>query len=139
MAAARKVVVITCMDARVDPVALLGLRPGDAHVLRNAGGIVTDGEIRSLAFSQLTQGTEEVILIHHTDCGMLTLDDDEFRRRLHAVTGATPPWTPGCFTDLDEDVRASVARLRGSPHLPNKRSIRGFVFDVKTGRLREVV
>ena len=138
LAAARKVAVVACMDARIDPVALLGLRPGDAHVIRNVGGIVTDEEIRSLAFSQVMQGTQEIILVHHTDCGMLTVDDDGFKDRVRAATGATPPWSPGCFEDLDDDLRACLERLRESPYLPNKRSIRGFVFDVKTGRLREV-
>jgi carbonic anhydrase len=139
LAAARRLAVVACMDARIDPVALLGLRPGDAHVIRNAGGIITDEEIRSLVFSQVLQGTEEIVLVHHTDCGMLTVSDDEFRRRVEAATGACPPWTPGCFGDLDDDVRRSMQRLRDSPYLPNKGSIRGFVYDVRTGRLREVV
>jgi len=135
---ARKVAVLTCMDARIDPAALLGLRLGDAHVIRNAGGIVTDAEIRSLVFSQVALGTEEIVVIHHTDCGLLSVDDDEFRRQVQAATGFRPPWSPGCFTDLDEDVRTSLASLRASPYLPHKGSIRGFVYDVRTGRLREV-
>jgi carbonic anhydrase len=135
---ARKVAVVACMDARVDPSAALGLREGDAHVIRNAGGVITEDAIRSLAISQRLLGTEEIILIHHTECGMLTFTDDAFRRSIEDDVGIGPAWAAGAFADLDEDVRQSIARIEASPFIPRKRSVRGFVYDVATGRLREV-
>ncbi|HMI71301.1 MAG TPA: carbonic anhydrase [Solirubrobacteraceae bacterium] len=138
LAPARKVAVLACMDARLDPNAVLGLQEGDAHVIRNAGGVVTDDAIRSLAISQRLLGTEEVVVIHHTGCGMLTLDDDEFKRSIQEEVGIKPTWSAESFGDLDEDVRQSVARIRASPFIPRKDSIRGFVYEVETGRLREV-
>src|ERR1700704_1503129 len=135
---ARRVAVLACMDARLNPYGLLGLQEGDAHVIRNAGGVVTDDEIRSLAISQRLLATEEIILIHHTDCGMLTFTDDEFKRSVQDDTGIKPEWAAEAFTDLAEDVRQSIARIKASPFIPNKDSIRGFVYEVETGRLREV-
>jgi carbonic anhydrase len=135
---ARKVAVVACMDARLNPSYLLGLEEGDAHVIRNAGGVVTDDEIRSLAISQRLLGTEEIILIHHTDCGMLTFQDDEFRRQIQEDTGIKPQWAAESFADLEEDVRQSKARIEASPFVPHKESIRGFIYDVDTGRLQEV-
>jgi carbonic anhydrase len=135
---AKKVAVLACMDARVNPNGILGLREGDAHVIRNAGGVVTDDEIRSLAISQRLLGTEEIILIHHTDCGMLTFTDDEFKSAVQKDVGIKPPWAAEAFPDLDEDVRQSIARIKASPFIPNKDSVRGFVYEVETGRLREV-
>jgi carbonic anhydrase len=134
----KKVAVVACMDARLNPYGVLGLEEGDAHVIRNAGGVVTDDEIRSLAISQRLLGTEEIILIHHTDCGMLTFHDDDFKAQVHAETGIKPEWAAEAFDDLDEDVRQSIARIKASPFIPSKDSIRGFVYDVETGRLREV-
>ena len=134
----RKVAVLACMDARVNPYGVLGLREGDAHVIRNAGGVVTDDAIRSLAISQRLLGTEEIVLIHHTDCGMLTFSDDEFRQRLREETGVEPEWSAQAFDDLEEDVRRSIARIRESPFVPRTDSVRGFVLDVETGRLTEV-
>jgi carbonic anhydrase len=135
---ARKLAVLACMDARLNPYALLGLREGDAHIIRNAGGVVTDDEIRSLAISQRLLGTEEIILIHHTDCGMLTFTDDEFKRSVQDDVGIKPQWAAEAFPDLDEDVRQSIARIQASPFIPRKGSVRGFVYEVETGRLREV-
>jgi carbonic anhydrase len=135
----RGVAVIACMDARLDLYAILGLRPGEAHVIRNAGGVVTDDEIRSLAISQRVLGTREVILIHHTDCGMMTITDDEFKRTLQYDTGIKPTWAVEAFADLEEDVRQSKARITASPFIPCKDAIRGFVFDLTTGQLNEVV
>jgi carbonic anhydrase len=135
---ARKVAVVACMDARLNPYGLLGLQEGDAHVIRNAGGVVTDDEIRSLAISQRLLGTEEIILIHHTGCGMLTFSDDEFKRSVQDDVGIKPEWAVETFSDLDEDVRQSIARVKASPFIPNKDSVRGFVYEVETGRLREV-
>jgi carbonic anhydrase len=135
---ARKLAVVACMDARLIPTRVLGLEEGDAHVIRNAGGVVTDDEIRSLAISQRLLGTEEIVLIHHTDCGMLTFTDDEFRRSVQDETGIKPEWAVETFTDLDEDVRQSIARIKASPFIPRKDAIRGFVYDVETGGLREV-
>jgi carbonic anhydrase len=135
---ARKIAIIACMDARVSPYALLGLREGDAHVIRNAGGVVTDDEIRSLAISQRLLGTEEIMLIHHTDCGMLTFNDDEFKHQIEEDTGIKPTWAAEAFSDLDQDVRQSLARIQASPFIPHKDHIRGFVYDVDSGRLREV-
>jgi carbonic anhydrase len=135
---AKKVAIIACMDARVNPSLILGLQEGDAHVIRNAGGVVTDDEIRSLAISQRLLGTEEIILIHHTDCGMLTFNDDEFKRAIHEDVGIKPGWSAEAFGDLDEDVRQSIARIKASPFVPKKDAVRGFVYEVETGRLREV-
>ena len=135
---AKKVAVVACMDARLIPTRVLGLEEGDAHVIRNAGGVVTDDEIRSLAISQRLLGTEEIILIHHTDCGMLTFTDDEFKRSVQDDTGIKPGWAAEAFRDIDEDVRQSIARIKASPFIPNKDSVRGFVYEVETGRLREV-
>lgn len=132
------VAVVACMDARLNPYGLLGLSEGDAHVIRNAGGVVTQDVLRSLAISQRLLGTTEVILIHHTDCGMLTFSDDEFRRDIQAETGVKPLWAAEAFGDLDEDVRQGVARIRADPSIPVKSAIRGFVYDVRTGALREV-
>jgi carbonic anhydrase len=135
---ARKLAVVACMDARLNPYAMLGLSEGDAHVIRNAGGVVTDDEIRSLAISQRLLGTEEIILIHHTDCGMLTFTEDDFKRSIQEETGIKPEWAAESFTDLDEDVRQSIARIKASPFIPRKDAIRGFVYEVESGRLREV-
>ncbi len=135
---ARKVAVLACMDARLNPYGLLGLSEGDAHVIRNAGGVVTEDEIRSLAISQRLLGTQEIMLIHHTDCGMLTFTDDDFKRSIQDEIGIKPSWSPESFTDLDKDVRQSMARIRESPFIPRKDSVRGFVYDVHTGALREV-
>ena len=134
----RKLAVVACMDARLIPTKVLGLQEGDAHVIRNAGGVVTDDAIRSLAISQRLLGTEEIVLIHHTDCGMLTFNDDDFKRSIQDETGVKPSWAAEAFSDLDEDVRQSIARIRHSPFLPNKGSVRGFVYDVDSGALREV-
>ena len=135
---AKKVAVVACMDARLIPNRVLGLEEGDAHVIRNAGGVVTDDEIRSLAISQRLLGTEEIMLIHHTDCGMLTFTDDDFKAQIQEDTGIKPPWAAEAFPDLDENVRQSIARIKASPFIPHKESVRGFVYDVKSGRLREV-
>jgi carbonic anhydrase len=135
---AKRVAILACMDARLNPYGLLGLSEGDAHVMRNAGGVVTDDEIRSLSISQRLLGTDEIILIHHTDCGMLTFGDDEFRRQVQQDTGIKPEWAAEAFDDLEEDVRQSIARIKNSPFIPNKDHVRGFVYDVKTGRLSEV-
>ena len=134
----KKVAIVACMDARLNPYGALGLQEGDAHVIRNAGGVVTDDEIRSLSISQRLLGTEEIILIHHTDCGMLTFTDDEFRNQIAEETGVKPEWAAESFRDLDEDVRQSIARIKASPFIPNKGSVRGFVYEVESGRLREV-
>ena len=135
---ARGVAVVACMDARLDVHKILGLEEGDAHVIRNAGGVITDDEIRSLTISQRLLGTGEIILIHHTDCGMLTFTDDEVKRQIQEETGIKPEFALESFTDLDEDVRQSIARIKASPFIPNKDSVRGFVYEVETGRLREV-
>jgi carbonic anhydrase len=134
----RNVAVVACMDARLNVYAILGLGDGEAHVIRNAGGVVTDDEIRSLAISQRLLGTKEIILIHHTDCGMLTFTDDDFKRSIQDETGIKPEWAAESFTDLDEDVRQSIARIKASPFVPHTDAVRGFVFDVATGRLNEV-
>jgi carbonic anhydrase len=130
--------VVACMDARLNVYGILGLGDGEAHVIRNAGGVVTDDEIRSLAISQRLLGTTEIILIHHTDCGMLTFTDDQFKGAIQAETGIKPAWSAEAFADLDTDVRQSVARIKASPFIPHKDQIRGFVFDVATGKLNEV-
>ena len=134
----RKVAIVACMDARLNPQGLLGLKEGDAHVIRNAGGIVTEDTIRSLAISQRLLGTEEIVLIHHTDCGMLTFTDDEFRQSIAEETGIKPEWAAESFSDLDEDLRQSLARINANPFIPNKTSVRGFIYEVETGKLREV-
>ncbi len=134
----RKVAVVACMDARLNVYGILGLDEGDAHVIRNAGGVVTDDAIRSLAISQRLLGTEEIILIHHTGCGMLSFADDDFRAAIEQDTGIRPPWAPEAFGDLDADVRQSIARIQASPFIPRKDGVRGFVYEVETGRLREV-
>jgi carbonic anhydrase len=130
--------VVACMDARLNPYGVLGLSEGDSHVIRNAGGVVTDDVIRSLAISQRLLGTTEIILIHHTGCGMLTFHDDEVKAQIEADTGIRPPFALEAFPDLDGDVRQSIARIKASPFVPNKDSIRGFVYEIETGRLREV-
>ena len=135
---AKRVAIVACMDARLNPYGLLGLQEGDAHVIRNAGGVITDDEIRSLAISQRLLGTEEIMLIHHTDCGMLTLADDDFRRQVQDETGIKPEWAAETFSDLHEDVRQSIARIKASPFIPRKDEVRGFVYDVHSGELREV-
>jgi carbonic anhydrase len=134
---AKKVAVVACMDARLDVHNILGIEEGDAHVIRNAGGVVTDEELRSLAISQNLLGTEEVILIHHTDCGMLTFTDDQFAQQLEDATGQKPPFAAHAFGDLDEDVRSAIQRIKDSPFVPNK-NVRGFVYEVESGKLREV-
>jgi carbonic anhydrase len=136
---ASHVAVVACMDARLNVYGILGLREGEAHVIRNAGGVVTGDEIRSLAISQRLLGTTEVILIHHTDCGMLTFTDDAFKRSIQDETGIKPDWAAEAFTDLGEDVRQSIARIKASPFIPHKEAVRGFVFDVATGKLNEVI
>ncbi len=135
---AKRLAVVACMDARLDPQRVLGLSEGDAHVIRNAGGVVTDDVIRSLTISQRLLGTKEIALIHHTDCGMLTFRDDELKLRVLEDTGIRPPFAFEAFSDLDDDVRQSIARIEASPFVPEKGGIRGFVYQVETGRLREV-
>jgi len=136
---ARKIAIVACMDARLNVYGALGLQEGDAHIIRNAGGVVTEDEIRSLTISQRLLGTEEIILIHHTDCGMLTFTDDQFKASIAEETGLKPEWAPESFTDLDIDVRQSIARIKASPFIPHREAIRGFVYDVHTGHLREVL
>ncbi|GII34929.1 beta-class carbonic anhydrase [Planotetraspora mira] len=135
---AKGVAVLACMDARLNVYGLLGLQEGDAHVIRNAGGVVTADERRSLAISQRLLGTREIILIHHTDCGMLTFTDDAFKESIQSEVGIKPDWSAESFSDLDEDVRQSVSRIRTDPFIPHTESVRGFVYEVETGRLREV-
>jgi carbonic anhydrase len=134
----KKVAVLACMDARLIPTRVLGLNEGEAHVIRNAGGVVSDDAVRSLAISQHLLGTEEIILIHHTDCGMLTFTDEELAAKLGQEAGERPAWTAQAFSDLEQDVRDSIARIRESPFIPKTDRVRGFVYDVKTGELREV-
>ncbi|HUZ39309.1 MAG TPA: carbonic anhydrase [Streptosporangiaceae bacterium] len=138
MPPASNVAVVACMDARLNVYAILGLNEGETHVIRNAGGVITDDQIRSLAISQRLLGTREIILIHHTDCGMLTFSDDTFKRAIQDDTGIKPTWSAEAFPDLGEDVRQSIARIKASPFIPHKDAIRGFVFDVATGKLDEV-
>jgi carbonic anhydrase len=138
MPPAKHVAVLACMDARVNPFGILGLKEGDAHVIRNAGGVVTDDEIRSLAISQRLLGTDEIILIHHTDCGMLTFEDADFRAQIEQETGTKPSWSSETFSNLEDDVRESISRIKSSPFIPKKDNVRGFVYDVHTGRLDEV-
>jgi carbonic anhydrase len=135
---AKHIAIVACMDARLNPYGLLGLTEGDAHVIRNAGGVITADELRSLAISQRLLGTTEIVLIHHTDCGMLTFTDDEFKASIQNDVGIKPPWAAEAFTDLDEDVRQSTRRILDDPFIPLKDSVRGFVYEVETGRLREV-
>jgi carbonic anhydrase len=135
---AKGTAVVACMDARLNPYGILGLSEGDSHVIRNAGGVVTDDVIRSLAISQRLLGTTEIILIHHTGCGMLAFHDDEVKAQIEADTGIRPPFALEAFGDLDADVRQSIARIKASPFVPHKEAIRGFVYEVETGRLREV-
>src|SRR5919201_25373 len=135
---AKGLAVVACMDARLHVSKVLGLEEGDAHIIRNAGGVVTDDAIRSLAISQRLLGTTEIVLIHHTECGMLTFTDDEFRTQIETDTGIKPDWAAEAFPDVEGDVRQSIARITSSPFIPDKSSIRGFVYDVKTGALNEV-
>ena len=135
---AKRLAAVACMDARLNVYKILGLEEGDAHVIRNAGGAVTDDVIRSLAISQRLLGTQEIVLIHHTDCGMLTFTDDEFRGQIEQETGVRPAWAAEAFPELDADVRQSIARIQASPFIPDKDSVRGFVYEVESGRLREV-
>ena len=134
----KQIAVVACMDARLNPYGLLGLSEGDAHVIRNAGGVVTQDELRSLAISQRLLGTKEIVLIHHTDCGMLTFTDQGFRDDIAAETGVRPSWASEAFTDVAADVRQSMARIHAEPSIPLKDSVRGFVYDVTTGRLEEI-
>lgn len=136
---AKQIAIVACMDARLNPYGLLGLSEGDAHVIRNAGGVITQDELRSLAISQRLLGTKEIVLIHHTDCGMLTFTDDEFRQQIQADTGIKPTWAAEAFDDLDTDVRQSIARIMAEPSIPLKGSVRGFVYEVGNGTLREVL
>jgi carbonic anhydrase len=138
MPPARGTAVVACMDARLNTTGLLGLQEGDAHVIRNAGGVVSDDVVRSLAISQRLLGTREIILIHHTDCGMVTFKDDEVKAQIEADTGIRPPFALEAFPDAEADVRQSIARIKASPFVPHKDQVRGFVYDVKTGRLNEV-
>ena len=135
---AKGVAVVACMDARLNVYGMLGLQEGDAHVIRNAGGVITDDEIRSLVISQHLLGTTEIVLIHHTDCGMLTFTDDEVKDQIQADTGIRPEFALESFSDLEGDVRQSMARIQASPFIPHKDAVRGFVYEVETGRLREV-
>ncbi|HZE05103.1 MAG TPA: carbonic anhydrase [Solirubrobacteraceae bacterium] len=134
----RRVAVVACMDARLNVYGALGLTEGEAHVIRNAGGVVTDDVIRSLAISQRLLGTEEIVLMHHTGCGMLSFTDDAFRADIERDTGIRPGWAPEAFADLEGDVHQSIARVRASPFIVHKDAIRGFVYEVESGRLREV-
>ena len=138
MPPAAHLAVVACMDARLNVYGMLGLSEGEAHVIRNAGGVVTDDQIRSLAISQRLLGTKEIVLIHHTDCGMLTFTDDAFKRSIQDETGIKPAWSAEAFPDLAEDVRQSIARIKASPFIPHKDAIAGFIFDVATGKLNPV-
>jgi carbonic anhydrase len=135
---AMKLAIVACMDARLDPAGLFGLRPGDAHVIRNAGGVVTDDVVRSLSISQHHLGTEEIVLLHHTDCGMMTFTDEEFAQGRERDAGRRPDWPARTFTDLEADMEDSIDRIRSSPFIPRKESVRGFVYEVDSGRVREV-
>lgn len=136
---AKQIAVVACMDARLETGVVLGLVEGDAHIIRNAGGIVSDDVIRSLTISQRLLGTREIMLIHHTDCGMLTFTDDDLKQQILDDTGLKPPFAMEAFSDLDADVRQSIARIKASPYIPHKEQVRGFVYEVETGKLREVV
>lgn len=133
------IAVLACMDARINVYAALGIEEGESHVIRNAGGVVTHDEIRSLAISQRLLGTKEIILIHHTDCGMLTFTDDEFKKGIQQETGIKPEWAAEAFSDLETDVRQSIQRIKQSPFIPHTDQVRGFIFDVATGLLNEVI
>jgi carbonic anhydrase len=137
-APAKKVAIVTCMDARLDPAKALGIELGDAHVIRNAGGVVTDDVIRSLAISQHELGTEEILVMHHTKCGMMTFTDEEFATRLERAAGSRPQWDAHSFADLEQDVRDGVRKITESPFIPSTNQVRGFVYDVDTGAVREV-
>lgn len=139
MPPAKHVAVVACMDARLNVYSALGLNEGEAHVIRNAGGVITEDEIRSLAISQRLLGTVEIILIHHTDCGMLTFTDDEVKKTIQDDTGIKSPWSPESFNDPATDVTQSIARIKASPFIPKTDNVRGFVFDVATGKLHEVL
>lgn len=139
MPPAKKIAAVVCMDARLETGALLGLAEGEAHVIRNAGGVVTQDVIRSLTISQRLLGTREIMLIHHTDCGMLTFTDDQLKAMVYEDTGIKPGFATEAFTDLDDDVRQSIERIKASPFIPHKDQVRGFVADVATGALREVI
>ena len=134
----KHVTVVACMDARLNVYGMLGLEEGDAHVIRNAGGVITDDEIRSLMISQRLLGTREIILIHHTDCGMLTFRDDEVKGQIQQEVGIKPEFALEAFSDLEEDVRQSIRRIEANPFIPHKERVRGFVYEVETGRMREV-
>ena len=134
----KHVAVVTCMDARLSPYVMLGLHEGEAHIIRNAGGVITDDEIRSLVISQRLLGTQEIMLIQHTDCGMLTFSDDEVKQQIQDDVGIKPHFALESFSDLEENVRQSIARIKSSPFIPNQENVRGFVYEVETGRLREV-
>jgi len=134
----KHIAVVTCMDARLSPHVMLGLQEGDAHVIRNAGGVITDDEIRSLVISQRLLGTREIMVIQHTDCGMLTFSDDELKQQIHEEVGMKPHFAMESFSDLDENLRQSIARIKSSPFIPHKESVRGFIYEVETGSLREV-
>ena len=138
MPPAKQIAVVACMDARLETGGLLGLAEGDAHVIRNAGGVVSDDVIRSLTISQRLLGTREIMLIHHTDCGMLTFTDADLKEQIREDTGFKPPFSLEAFPDLDEDVRQSIARIKASPYIPYRDQVRGFVYEVETGNLREV-
>jgi carbonic anhydrase len=138
MPPAKALAVVACMDARLNVYGLLGLQEGEAHVIRNAGGVVTEDVIRSLAISQWLLGTREIVLIHHTDCGMLTFTDDEVKADIESKTGLRPHFALEAFSDLERDIRQSIARIKASPFVANKDSVRGFVYDVASGRLQEV-
>ena len=138
MPPAKQIAIVTCMDARLSPYVMLGLSEGDAHVIRNAGGVITDDEIRSLMISQRLLGTREVMLIQHTNCGMLTFSDDEVKDQIQEEIGIKPSFALESFTDLEENVRQSIKRIEASPFIPHKDSVRGFIYEVETGRLREV-
>ena len=138
MPPAKQIAIVTCMDARLSPYVMLGLSEGDAHVIRNAGGVITDDEILSLMISQRLLGTREVMLIHHTDCGMLTFSDEELREQIQQEVGIKPHFPLETFADLEEDVRQSIKRIEASPFIPHKDSVRGFIYEVETGHLREV-
>ena len=133
-----KLAIVTCMDARIDPARVLGLEPGDAHVIRNAGGVVTDDALRSLSISQHHLGTEEIVVIQHTRCGLMTFTDEEFESELERSTGSRPAWRSHTFTDLEKSVRDGVGRIRSDPFIARKDGVSGFVYEVETGRLREV-
>lgn len=135
---AKKIAIVACMDARLDPARVLGIEPGDAHVIRNGGGVVTDDVIRSLAISQHYLGTEEIMLLHHTRCGMQTFSDEEFAQALERETGERPPWRARAFEDLEQDVRDGIRLIRENPFIPRRERVRGFVYEVETGRVREV-